>query len=490
MLVLDLFLPRGRKHLAMPFAFVGVAASLLATLSLVGDPRSTFDGAYVVDNYAVLFKTFFLVTALVVLLISYRYVKDGRYYQGEYYFLLLCSFLGMVTMPSSRDLLMLFISLELVSAPAFLLAGFRKTDPRSNEAALKFFLIGVLSTAVMLYGMSLVYGITGSITLSGIAEGLAGATGRQPIVLAAILLVVVGFAFKVSSVPFQFWAPDTYEGAPVPIAAFLSVGSKAAGFAGLLQLMFVAFIGQAEFWAPIFAVLSILTMTLGNLVAMQQRQVVRLLAYSSIAQAGYMLLPFALAGQSASLDATAFAAVVLYILIYGAMNLGTFAIVIGESGESSGLLVSDFAGFGIRAPALAVAMTTFLVSLAGIPPTAGFWAKFVDLRRGHRARRLRPVARRGHGRQLGDLDRVLLRRRPCHVARPGGRTGPTGPVPGPDLARGRPGHAHRAGRGDLPHAAQPTSRRCPRWSGSSPRRPARRHRIGTGRSAVRSRARP
>jgi NADH-quinone oxidoreductase subunit N len=375
-LVLDLFLPRGRKHVAMPFAFVGVAASLLATLSLVGDPRSTFDGAYVVDNYAVLFKTFFLVTALVVLLISYRFVKDGRYYQGEYYFLLLCSFLGMVTMPSSRDLLMMFISLELVSAPAFLLAGFRKSDPRSNEAALKFFLIGVLSTAVMLYGISLVYGITGSITLSGIAEGLAGATGRQPIVLAAILLVVVGFAFKVSSVPFQFWAPDTYEGAPVPIAAFLSVGSKAAGFAGLLQLMFVAFIGQAEFWAPIFAVLSILTMTLGNLVAMQQRQVVRLLAYSSIAQAGYMLLPFALAGQSASLDKSAFAAVVLYLLIYGAMNLGTFAIVIGESGESSGLLVSDFAGFGIRAPALAVAMTTFLVSLAGIPPTAGFWAKF------------------------------------------------------------------------------------------------------------------
>jgi NADH-quinone oxidoreductase subunit N len=188
--------------------------------------------------------------------------------------------------------------------------------------------------------------------------------------------VVVGFAFKVSAFPFQFWAPDTYEGSPVPVAAFLSVSSKAAGFAGLLQIMFVAFINQADFWAPIFAVLSFFTMTIGNLVALQQRQVVRLLAYSSIAQAGYMLLPFALAGFSPELDRSAFAAVTLYILIYGVMNLGAFAVVIGMTRESPGLLVFDFAGLGLRAPALAGAMTLFLVSLAGIPPTAGFWGKF------------------------------------------------------------------------------------------------------------------
>src|SRR5438034_7026268 len=228
-LIVDVFLPRDRKYMSMPLAFVGTAGSLAATLTLIGTTRSTFGGSYVVDNFAVLFKVFFLSVALVVLLLSVRYFRDGRYYQGEYYFLLLSSFLGMLTMPSSRDFLMLFISLELVSAPAFLLAGFRKTDPRSNEAAIKFFLISVLSTAVMLYGMSLIYGVTGTLRLDGIAQKLAQPAGATNLALAAILFVVTGFAFKVSAFPFQFWAPDTYEGAPVPVAAFLSVASKAAG---------------------------------------------------------------------------------------------------------------------------------------------------------------------------------------------------------------------------------------------------------------------
>jgi NADH-quinone oxidoreductase subunit N len=380
-LVFDLALPRERKWMSMPLAFVGVAAALAVTLTLVGSHRVLFGGSYVVDNFALLFKVFFLSVALVVLALSFRYFRDGRYYQGEYYFLLLSSFLGMLTMPSSRDLLMLFISLELVSAPAFLLAGFRKTDPRSNEAAIKFFLISVLSTAVMLYGMSLIYGVTGSTRLTVIAQRLATPSGTTNLALAAILFVVVGFAFKVSAFPFQFWAPDTYEGAPVPVAAFLSVASKAAGFAGLLQLMFVAFLPQASFWAPIFAVLSLFTMTLGNLVALQQRQVVRLLAYSSIAQAGYMLLPFALATASiTAVNKEAFAAVTLYILVYAVMNLGAFAVVIGLAREAPGILVSDFAGFGQRAPAAAVAMTLFLISLAGIPITPGFWGKFFIFR--------------------------------------------------------------------------------------------------------------
>ncbi|HEV2906012.1 MAG TPA: NADH-quinone oxidoreductase subunit N, partial [Actinomycetota bacterium] len=322
------------------------------------------------------------------------------YYQGEYYFLVLTSFLGMLTIVSSRDLLMLFISLELVTAPGFLIAGFRKGDPRSNEAALKFFLIGILSTAVMLFGMSLIYGITGSLRLDFIDEQLrhgfmpgarAGTSSilvmastsiplSEPLAIAAILFVVVGFAFKVSSVPFHFWAPDTYEGSPIPVAAFLSVASKAAGFAGLLQIMFVAFAPLAEFWAPVFAVLSVLTMSIGNLIALQQRQVVRLLAYSSIAQAGYMLLPFALVGTSAAVDKQAFSAAVLYILIYGVMNLGAFAVVIAVSREEPGVLIEDFAGLGQRAAALAVPMALFLVSLAGIPPTAGFWGKFFIFR--------------------------------------------------------------------------------------------------------------
>jgi NADH-quinone oxidoreductase subunit N len=378
-LVADAFVKARRAWVSMWIGFVGIAAALVAVLTLIGPARTTFGGMFVVDDFAVLFKIFFLTVALVVLMVSLRYFREGRFYQGEYYFLLLTSFLGCLLMPSSRDLLMLFLSLELVSAPGFLIAAFRKSDPRSNEAGIKFFLIGVLSSAVMLYGMSLIYGVTGSLNLQQIGSTLAGSLsgGRETLVDAAILFIVAGFAFKVSAVPFQFWAPDTYEGSPVPVAAFLATASKAAGFAGLLQLMFVAFPAQHAFWTPIFAALSIATMTIGNLVALQQRQVVRLLAYSSIGQAGYILLPFALVSADRAVNQDAFAAAVTYILIYAVMTLGAFAVVIAMSRESRGLLVDDFAGLGRRAPVLAVAMTVFMVSLSGIPPTGGFWAKFL-----------------------------------------------------------------------------------------------------------------
>src|SRR5437588_5207229 len=215
--IADAFLPKERKSVTMPISLVGVLGALVAALTLIGAHRSTFGGMYVVDPFAVLFKVFFLVTAAVVLGLSYRYMREGRYFQGEYYLLILAAFLGCVTMPSSRDLLMLFISLELVSAPGFLVAAFRKSDPRSNEAGLKFFLIGVLSSAVMLYGMSLIYGVTGTTHLTGIATKLGGLHGgTETLALAAILFVVAGFGFKVSSVPFDVWAPDTYEAAPIP----------------------------------------------------------------------------------------------------------------------------------------------------------------------------------------------------------------------------------------------------------------------------------
>jgi NADH-quinone oxidoreductase subunit N len=398
-LLLDAFLPDGRKWLSMPLSLAGVVAALVATLTLIGSHRTTFHGMFVIDNFAVLFKVFFLSVATVVLLVSLRYFREGRWYQGEYYFLLLTAFLGCILMPSSRDLLMLFISLELVSAPGFLIAAFRKSDPRSNEAGIKFFLIGVLSSAVMLYGMSLIYGITGETNLYAIAYKLGSAvitnthayvpptatsmtSGEHTLALAAILFVVAGFAFKVSAVPFQFWAPDTYEGSPVPVAAFLATASKAAGFAGLLQLMFVAFRSEYAFFTPIFAALSIATMTIGNLVALQQRQIVRLLAYSSIAQAGYMLLPFALIGADAAVNRDAFAAAVTYILIYAVMNLGAFGVVIAMARESGSLLIEDFSGLMRRAPVLGLAMTVFMVSLAGIPPTGGFWGKFLVFKAG------------------------------------------------------------------------------------------------------------
>jgi NADH-quinone oxidoreductase subunit N len=381
-LVVDLFLPVRAKAASMWVALLGVLAALGAVASLIGGgERSVFGGAYVVDAFTLIFQAFFLATAVGVLLVSYRYLRDGGFYQGEYYFLLLTSFLGCVLMPASRNLLMLFLALELVSAPGFLMAAFRKSDIKGNEGGLKFFIIGVLSTAVMLYGMSLIYGLTGQLELHAIANGLSGLQdAQQTLALVAILFVVVGFAFKVSAVPFQFWAPDTYEGAPVPVAAFLAVASSAAGFAGLLQLMFVAFVGEASFWAPIFAVLAVLTMTLGNLVALRQRQTVRLLAYSGIAQSGYILLPFALVSSNATVNTSAFQATVTYILIYAVMNVGAFAVATALAERRPSLQIDDFAGMAKISPMLAVAMTAFMVSLAGVPPTGGFWGKLLIFR--------------------------------------------------------------------------------------------------------------
>jgi NADH-quinone oxidoreductase subunit N len=376
-LVVDLFLEDKRKWLSGALAMATVLGALAATFTLIGERRETFAGMFVVDPYALLFKFLFLTVAVVVILISANYLHEGvRQAQGEFYFLLLSSFLGMMLMPSARDMLMLFVSLELVSAPGFIVAGFRKRDARSNEAAVKFFLFGVLSTAVMLFGMSLVYGVAHSTNLGQIAKALAG-RGDDPLVFASVLLVLAGFGFKVSAVPFHFWAPDTYEGSPIPVAAFLSVASKAAGFAGLLQIMFVGFGAQANVWGPGLAILAAATMTLGNVIALAQSNIVRLLAYSSIAQAGYMLMPLGVvAGQGPGVTRRAFAASLTYILVYSFMNLGAFAVVIAVARGRPANQISDYDGLVQRDPRLAVAMLFFLLSLAGIPPLAGFWAKF------------------------------------------------------------------------------------------------------------------
>ncbi|HEX6674551.1 MAG TPA: NADH-quinone oxidoreductase subunit N [Actinomycetes bacterium] len=375
-LVVDLFLER-LKVVANYLALAGTVAAGVALATLVpGGTRSTFGGSFVVDDYAVLFKALFLGSLVLVLLMSNRYIDSGTYYQGEFYFLVLSSFTGMLLMPSSRDLLMLFLSLEIVSATGFILAGFRKGDARSNEGALKFLLIGVLSTAVMLFGMSLVYGLTGSLKLTEIAARL-GQVGAEPVAVMAVFLVVTGFAFKVSAAPFHFWAPDTYEGSPVPVAAYLSVASKAAGFAGLLQLTFVAFPAYARYWAPAFAVLAALTMLLGNVIALAQTNMVRLLAYSSVAQAGYMLVPFAVGGAAAADRSRAFQAVLVYLLYYGITNLGAFAVVTLVSQRQPANLLADYDGLGRRSAGLGIAMTLFLLSLAGWPPFAGWYAKFV-----------------------------------------------------------------------------------------------------------------
>lgn len=381
-LVLDLLVDETRKYLVTQFAGIGLLGSLvpILTLAINGHDRTMFSGAYVVDNFALLLKALFIVSGYIVLLMSSDYIAEGDYYESEYSFLLLSSILGMVVISSSRDLISIFVALELLSIPAYMLAGWRKRDLKSNEAMMKYYLLGVLTTGVMLYGMSLIYGVTNSTLLRAIEPAIAGAHGEQAIVAIGIFFVVVAFAFKVSAVPFHFWAPDTYEGAPTPITAFLSVASKAAGFVAIMELVFVGFRGRDDVWGPLFWVLAVLTMTVGNLVALRQTNIVRLLAYSSVAQAGYILVPLAVAGTNQKALASAQTAMIVYLLIYAAMNLGAFAVVMAVARKTRSGEISSYGGLGEYAPGLAWTMTGFLFALAGIPPLGGWFAKFYVFR--------------------------------------------------------------------------------------------------------------
>ncbi|MEX1164504.1 MAG: NADH-quinone oxidoreductase subunit N [Nitriliruptor sp.] len=379
-LALDLSLRGDAKQLVNPVAALGTTVALVFAIILYGQERETFGGSFVVNDYAMIFKLLFLGSLLAILAISWRFFAEGRYFQGEYYFLLLTSFIGMLVMPSARDLILLFIALETVSIPAFVMAGLRKRDLYSSEAALKFFLIGVLSVALMLFGMSMIYGFAGTTDLAGIAAALEGDVASTPLLLASVMLVIVGFGFKVSAVPFHFWAPDTYAGAPMPVAAMLAVASKAAGFAGLVAVAFIAFEPVADVWAPVLGVIAIVTMTLGNLIALQQRDIVRLLAYSSVAQAGYMLIPFGLARPGAdAVNEAAIQAVLFYLVAYAVMNIGAFAVVIAVNRRTGLRSIDDYAGLGSRSPLLGLGLAVFLLSLGGAPATVGLWAKFAIL---------------------------------------------------------------------------------------------------------------
>lgn len=377
-LVADLFLPEDRKALLPSIAGLGLLGALVPVLTLAvdGQDRSLFGGAYAVDNFALVLKALFLVAGYVTVLQSTNYIAEGDYAEGEYYFLLLSSILGMTVMASARDLITIFVALEMLSVPAYLLAGWRKRDRKGNEAGVKYYLMGVFASGVLLYGMSLVYGVAGSTRLSQIGEALATGTS-VPMITLAVVFCVAGFAFKVSAVPFHTWAPDTYEGAPTPITAFLSVSSKAAGFVALLELIVLGFAGQAEVVRPLIWVLSALSMTIGNVVALRQTNLVRMLAYSGISQAGFILAPLAVVGQIGSSTVTS---VVTYLLIYAAMNLGAFTVVMAVARKTGSAEVSSFGGLFEYAPSLAVLMSLFLFSLAGIPPLGGWLAKFVAFR--------------------------------------------------------------------------------------------------------------
>ncbi len=396
-LVADLFLAERHKPLLGWVSMAGLAVAGLFLLPLRGADKATFclvaDGdvcSYVADDFTVAIQLLVLGGALLTALLSLHTVAEQKLPAGEYWFLLLSSAAGAALLPASRDLATLVIALEVASLPAFALVGLRRNDRRSSEAALKFFLSSVVATAVTLLGVSFVYATTGSMHVARVADGLTHVDPRlETLAQAGVALTLIGFAFKTAAVPFHFWVPDTYVGAPLPIAAYLSVIGKAVGFTGLIVVTVRAFASYADVWGPATAVLAALTMTVGNVAALRQRpeharSAVHLLAWSSVGQAGYLLVPIAAAGyaDSAADAEHAIGATVAYALMYAAVNLGAFAVVAlvahaaARPGASTGLRLTDHRALYATRPLAALALGFFLLCLAGLPPgVIGLFAK-------------------------------------------------------------------------------------------------------------------
>ena len=363
----DLF--TGRRRVLGWISAVGLLLPFVFTITLWGTSDTAFGGALVVDQFSLFFKLFFLVVTALVIFSSINYSRKFAPFRGEFYALLLLATTGMMLLASTRELISIFVALELTGIPLYVLAGFLRDD-KSSEAGLKYLLLGAIASAVLLYGMAMVFGLTGSTYLSSIAaavsaQGLAGNAG----LLMAIVLLVAGFGFKLATVPFQMWVPDVYEGAPTPITAYLSVASKAAGFAVVLRIFYEALGPASMDWGMIFAVLAAITMTVGNIVALTQTNIKRLLGYSSIAHAGYLMIGLAAATSTGS------SAVMFYLGCYAVMNLGAFIAIIAISNRIGSDEIADYSGMAKRSPWLAAGLALCLISLTGIPPTAGFMAK-------------------------------------------------------------------------------------------------------------------
>ena len=368
-LLIDAFRPRVRRDVlaALTLASVGLAAWF--TFDLHNRRAVVMQGTYAVDGVSLFAKLILLATCAMAVLISYHYLTRRRIHRGEYYPLLLFATAGMTLLAAANDLLLVFIALEVLSLPLYVLAGFARRDDGSQESALKYFLLGAFSSAFLLYGIALMYGATNTTSISGISQVVATAEPR--LVFLAMGMLAIGFCFKVAAVPFHMWTPDVYQGAPTSVTGFMAAGTKAAGFAALLRVFLVAFGPLQWDWRPVLWIIAVLTMVVGAVVAITQTEIKRLLAYSSIAHAGYVLV----AVIAATRDGTA--AALFYLLVYAFMTLGAFAMVIASApGGRERLSLSDWTGIGQRHPLFAGVMTLFLLSLAGIPPTAGFMAKF------------------------------------------------------------------------------------------------------------------
>jgi NADH-quinone oxidoreductase subunit N len=350
--------------------------SLLVTFVLVmftlGQNTLAFGGSLVADDYAAFFNTLIVIAAAITIAMSLSYVADQGIAGAEYYALILFAALGMMLMASAGDLIIIFLGLETMSIAVYALAGFVRREARSSEAAMKYFLLGAFSTGFLLYGIALIYGATGTIRLVAIRAALTGGMTTNPYMMIGLGMLLIGFAFKVAAVPFHMWTPDAYEGAPTPITGLMAVGVKLAAFAGFLRIFMVHFGPIDSHWTAVLGGIAVLTMTGGNLIALVQTDIKRMLAYSAIAHAGYVIV-----GMAASPDHAAGGAILYYLLAYAFTNLGAFAVVVAlERREAPHDLITDFRGLARSHPGLAAAMTIFMLSLTGVPPLAGFVGKF------------------------------------------------------------------------------------------------------------------
>jgi len=370
LLIIQLFLPKERSSLIGWLSMIGIVGAMAACMALSANRLSGFSGMVVLDPMAAFISLVGLLATLLTVWASLNYIRDRGIERGEYYALLLFSTSGIMLMAQANNLIVVFLGLELLSIPLYILAGFAHPQLESEEAAIKYFLLGAFATGFLVYGIALVYGATGSTDIAQIAQ--VAQTGRNAtLLLVGAGLIIVGLGFKVAAVPFHMWTPDVYEGAPTPITGFMSVGAKAAGFAALLRVLLFGLGAVRLDWMPVLAILSALTMILGNVVALTQTNLKRMLAYSSIAHAGYMLMGLA-AGTSAGLSAVLF-----YLLAYTFTNIGAFAVLTAlAQGKGEDQTFPQYAGLSRKHPWLTVAMAFFMLSLTGIPPAGGFFGKY------------------------------------------------------------------------------------------------------------------
>jgi len=375
LLVVDLFIDKEKKGTTALLAAAGLALTMGISISQLGQTSTGFSGMVALDGFSTFVNVLLLFSGLMGIAVAYNYLKRMEIERGEYYSLILFSIVGMMLMAQATDLIMVFIALELLSIPLYVLAAFASTSPSAEEAGVKYFLLGAFSGSFVVYGIALVFGAAGSTAIAEIAAAAAAGTADVTLMLAGAGLILVGFGFKVAAVPFQMWTPDVYQGAPTSVTAFMAAGAKIAGFAALMRVFSIAFPSLAVDLTPVLAVLAALTMIVGNVSAIAQKNIKRMLAYSSIAHAGYILMAFVAFGNP-DLVQDAISAGIFYLLAYAVTNFGSWAIVISlEEKEGKGLDLSDYAGLGRTNPIMAAAMTVFMLSLIGVPPTLGLVGK-------------------------------------------------------------------------------------------------------------------